>query len=101
MDLAAVKEGVSRWPIAERQDLIEGVWDDIVASGRVPNLTPAQEAEIDRRVAWLGANPDNAGWSEIRRSTAGARGRYACRLVSSGNNMKEIFTCCGISYSMW
>jgi hypothetical protein len=41
MDLTAVRREVANWPVAERLDLIERVWDDIIASGKRPELTPA------------------------------------------------------------
>ena len=58
MNATAIREQIATLPVTEQIELIEGVWDDIVAAGKLPDLTPAQTAELDRRVAWLDANPD-------------------------------------------
>ena len=74
MDRPAVIDEVRKWPVAERMDLIEMVWGEIVASGKVPDLTPAQAAEIDRRVQWLDANPDKTeSWEEVEAYVRGSK----------------------------
>lgn len=74
MDRFTVIDEVRKWPVSERMDLIESVWDEIVKSGQVPNLTAAQTAEIDRRVLWLEANPDKLEpWEEVEAYVHGAR----------------------------
>jgi putative addiction module component (TIGR02574 family) len=52
---------------AERILLVEELWDRIAAEPNAVPLTPAQRAELDRRLNGLEKNPD-AGrpWSEVR-----------------------------------
>ncbi len=52
---------------AERILLVEELWDRIAAEPNAVPLTPAQRAELDRRLDGLDKNPD-AGrpWSEVR-----------------------------------
>jgi putative addiction module component (TIGR02574 family) len=51
--------------------LIEAVWDRLLDAGAQPELTAAQRAELDRRIAALEADPnevvswrDPSGWQE-------------------------------------
>ena len=67
MDRLGVIDEVRKWPVSDRMELIESVWDEIVSSGELPKLTAAQAAEIDRRVNWLDANPDKTdSWEDVR-----------------------------------
>jgi putative addiction module component, TIGR02574 family len=66
MSATVIREQIAALPVADQLELIEGVWEDIVSSGNLPNLTPAQTAEIDRRVAWLDANPEKTEtWEDV------------------------------------
>jgi putative addiction module component (TIGR02574 family) len=66
MDITTVRREVSNWPVDQRLELIEGVWDEIAASNELPDLTPVQAAELDRRARWLKENPDKTeSWDEV------------------------------------
>jgi putative addiction module component (TIGR02574 family) len=67
MDLAAVLREVDAWPIEERLDLVEAVWQKIVdAGGEVP-LTENQKLELDRRLAALEAAPEDVvPWEAVK-----------------------------------
>jgi putative addiction module component (TIGR02574 family) len=71
MDLTTILQEVDSWPIDERIQLVEAVWDRIVASGEHSELTSAQKAELDQRLAELNAAPNELlSWDE---DTAHAR----------------------------
>ncbi|MBI4458865.1 MAG: addiction module protein [Acidobacteria bacterium] len=55
--------------VAERIELVEAIWDSIVAVPESLPLTAAQKRELERRLAEYQKNPE-AGrtWEEIRDS---------------------------------
>jgi putative addiction module component (TIGR02574 family) len=66
MDLTTILRVVDTWPVDDRIQLVEAVWDRIVDSGQHSELTHPQKAEIDRRLAELDATPDGVlSWDEI------------------------------------
>jgi putative addiction module component (TIGR02574 family) len=66
MDLTAVLREVESWPIEDRIRLVQEVWDRIAAADDGPDLTAAEKAELDRRLAALDANPDDViSWEAI------------------------------------
>lgn len=66
MDKVAVLQEVSCWSSEDQLDLLETLWDRITDSGWQPDLTDAQKAEFDRRLAAHEANPnDVVTWDEI------------------------------------
>lgn len=53
--------------VAERLDLVEKIWDTIVASPEALPLTEAQRAELDRRLQAHAQNPvDVETWDEVK-----------------------------------
>jgi putative addiction module component (TIGR02574 family) len=58
MDLDGVLREVESWPVEERLQLVEVVWERIIEAGVEPDLTETQKAELDRRLAALDADPD-------------------------------------------
>jgi putative addiction module component (TIGR02574 family) len=68
MDLQTVLQEVDSWPVEERLRLVEAVWDQLLDAGVQPELTEAQRAELDRRVAALAANPEDVvPWEDVQR----------------------------------
>jgi putative addiction module component (TIGR02574 family) len=66
MEPTAVFQEIATWPLEDRLELIERVWDDLVDSGWQPPLTEAQRAELDRRLGAAQANPDDVvSWEDI------------------------------------
>jgi putative addiction module component (TIGR02574 family) len=54
-------------PLSERIELAEALWDSITEDGYEPSLTPAQEAEIDRRLEEHRRNPQSAiPWEQVK-----------------------------------
>jgi putative addiction module component (TIGR02574 family) len=58
---------ISKLSVAERIQLAEDLWDSIAAeTGELP-LTPAQTAELDRRLAELARDPGaGESWDVVR-----------------------------------
>lgn len=60
-------EQARRLSVAERLELVEALWDDIMDRGAAPELTSAQQAELESRAADYEANPDNVvPWNEVK-----------------------------------
>lgn len=67
MDVASVLQEVSSWPVEDRIRLVETVWDQLVDQGVEPELTDAQKAVLDRRMAELAANPKiGIPWEDVQ-----------------------------------
>jgi putative addiction module component (TIGR02574 family) len=64
---AALATEIRRLTPTEKLQLVEDLWDDLAAELKAVPLTPAQRAELDRRLDGLEKHPD-AGrpWSEVR-----------------------------------
>ena len=66
MSKQTVLEEVEAWPVPERLEFMDLVWDRIADSGWQPTLTDEQKAEFDRRLDALDANPDDiVTWESI------------------------------------
>jgi putative addiction module component (TIGR02574 family) len=67
---------ISSWQelnIEERLALAQQIWDSVAADLEKQPLTPAQRAELERRIAAADANPDEGVAWEVIRSQARAR----------------------------
>lgn len=54
-------------PVAERLKLVEAIWDSIAEFPEAIQLTPAQQAELDRRLDHYLSNPVSASpWPEVK-----------------------------------
>jgi putative addiction module component (TIGR02574 family) len=54
-------------PVADRLKLVEAIWDSIAEVPEALNLTPAQEAELDRRLESYRQDPTaGSPWPEVR-----------------------------------
>ena len=54
--------------IAERIQLVEDIWDSIVAFPEALPLTEAQRQELDRRLQAHAQNPDEGiSWDELKK----------------------------------
>ena len=55
-----------RLPIPERIQLVQEIWDSVVAESAAVPVTKKQKAELDRRLADLAAHPEaERPWSEL------------------------------------
>ena len=59
-------------PIAQRLDLVEQIWDSICEDQEQFELTDAQKADLDRRLAAHAAAPDRGlSWQEVKAKLLG------------------------------
>jgi putative addiction module component (TIGR02574 family) len=66
MNVAAALKEIESWSFDDQIELAQQLWDRIVDSGRQPELTEDQKAELDRRLEALEANPDDViSWESI------------------------------------
>jgi putative addiction module component (TIGR02574 family) len=64
----------SQLSVAERIILVEQIWDSIAADQAGVPLTPAQEAELDRRMEAHRRSPqEGASWEEVKARIQGKR----------------------------
>lgn len=71
-------ESAKTLPLAERIELFDALWETLRRDGYEPALTPAQAAELDRRLEASHRSPDDVVLWEAVKSDAEARfGRNA------------------------
>lgn len=59
--------GIQRLSIAERIQLVEGIWDSIAATSDALPLTEAQRQELDRRLEAMQQSPqEGIPWPELK-----------------------------------
>jgi putative addiction module component (TIGR02574 family) len=69
MSVSLKSLGIDRLSVEERLALVEELWDSIAESAGELPLTPAQQAELERRIAEHEAKPDDVvPWEEIKSS---------------------------------
>jgi putative addiction module component (TIGR02574 family) len=69
-----VLDDALRLPVPERIELVQAIWDSIVAESGSVAVTDEQRAEIDRRLSDATSNPtDERPWSEVRSSLERSR----------------------------
>lgn len=67
MDLAATLTEIVSLSVDERLRLIEAIWDSIVAEPGQPELTAAQQRELERRVEAHAASPEEViPWEQVK-----------------------------------
>lgn len=68
MSTKALDEAL-RLPVPERVQLVQEIWDSVVAESAGVPVTKKQKAELDRRLADLEAHPEaERPWSEVLRT---------------------------------
>lgn len=66
MDADLTKQALSL-PLPDRLQLVDDLWESILAQVEQIPLTDAQRGELDRRVAHYEANPESAKpWGAVR-----------------------------------
>lgn len=59
---------IRQLPVSNRMDLVERIWDSIVEDQCQFELTDAQKAELDRRLAAHRESPDRgASWDDVKK----------------------------------
>jgi putative addiction module component (TIGR02574 family) len=65
MDAALLKV-IASLPRDEQLDLVEAVWDGLVANDEAPVITDAQRRVLDQRLDAMVREPDaNLSWDEV------------------------------------
>lgn len=59
MDITTTLNQITALPVQDQIELLHQAWDRLIDSGWEPELSDAQEAEFDRRLDDLDANPHN------------------------------------------
>jgi putative addiction module component (TIGR02574 family) len=76
MAVSAKSLGIDKLDVDDRLALVEEIWASICADTKVFPLTPAQRAELDRRVAEDVEFPqDVVPWDEVKASVRARLGR--------------------------
>jgi putative addiction module component (TIGR02574 family) len=72
MDITVALNQINTLSIDDRIHLVQAIWDSIAAEQAYPDLTQAQQQELDRRSAAYDANPNDViTWEEIKASIKG------------------------------
>jgi len=67
MDVRTILNEVDTWPVEDRLQLMEQIWEGLDDQDKAPELTEDVKALLDRRVASLDANPENVmTWDAIK-----------------------------------
>jgi putative addiction module component (TIGR02574 family) len=75
VDIAATLAEIKTLSVEERLALVEAIWDSIAAESENLPLTDAQRHELERRLAYHLANPDDVVPWEVVHAEALARAR--------------------------
>ena len=68
MEQSLTPSEIKKLSVAERILIVEEIWDSIAAEQESVQVTEAQKAELDRRIASYDASPNEGKpWQEIRR----------------------------------
>jgi len=69
MNLTETLNEITSLSVEERIRIVQVIWDSIAAEQVYPDLTEAQQQELDRRIADYEVNPSNVlTWEEIKTS---------------------------------
>lgn len=69
MNLTETLNEITSLSVEERIRIVRVIWDSIAAEQVYPDLTIAQQQELDRRIADYEVNPNNVlTWEEIKTS---------------------------------
>ena len=69
MDITATLNEITALSVEDRLFLVQAIWDSIAAEQAYPELTEAQERELDDRIKDFEMNPDNnLTWEEVKAS---------------------------------
>ena len=67
MDMKTVLSEVGAWPVRDRIQLMNELWDRLVDQGHEPELSDEEKAELDRRLAEDDIAPDDVvSWDEVK-----------------------------------
>jgi putative addiction module component (TIGR02574 family) len=63
----AILDQIKALPVGDRIRLVQAIWDSIEEDAAPSDLSDAQKADLERRLAGLRANPDHVfTWDEVK-----------------------------------
>lgn len=66
MDLNTMLAVVDGWPVEDRVQLVQEVWDRLAGRGHEPRISDEMKAELERRLDAHRADPDAAiAWEQV------------------------------------
>ncbi|MEB3227588.1 MAG: addiction module protein [Synechocystis sp.] len=69
MDITTTLNEITALTIEDRILLVQAIWDSIAVEQAYPDLTEAQQQELDRRIKGYDKNPDDVlTWEELTAS---------------------------------
>jgi putative addiction module component (TIGR02574 family) len=72
MAQSSLPSQIRNLPIPDRVHLVEQIWDSIVEDEEAFQLTDAQKAELDRRIAAHEASPQRGKpWEDVKKRLLG------------------------------
>jgi putative addiction module component (TIGR02574 family) len=72
MTTSTLPPKIRRLPVAARVALVEQIWDSVVDDAAEFELTDAQKAELDRRLARRGSSGSRGcDWADVKRRILG------------------------------
>ncbi|MGD0898302.1 MAG: addiction module protein [Thermoguttaceae bacterium] len=84
MEAPRLPQEIRNLPLSERLDLVEQIWDSILEDERQFQLTDAQKAELDRRLAARESSPGRGdSWGTVMARLLGEPGHIAPRRVAT------------------
>jgi putative addiction module component (TIGR02574 family) len=69
--MSSVPADLRQLPVAERITLVEALWDSIADDQSQLELTEAQKAELDRRLAVREGRSAASPWADVKRRILG------------------------------
>jgi putative addiction module component (TIGR02574 family) len=69
--MSSVPADIRQLPVAERITLVEALWDSIADDQSQLELTEAQKAELDRRLAVRAGRSAASPWADVKRRILG------------------------------
>ena len=68
MDIPTILQEVEAWPMEERIQLVEALWNQVAEENVQQELSESQKRELDRRLESLNADPQDVfSWEEVQR----------------------------------
>ncbi len=69
MDIKETLNKINSLSVEKRIDLVLAIWDSIAVEQSYPDLTEAQQQELDHRISKYEENPENVlTWKQIKTS---------------------------------
>jgi putative addiction module component (TIGR02574 family) len=69
---SSLRDEILKLPLAERIQLVDDIWDSVIAQAEALELTDAQRAELERRVRKAEQDPTGGvAWEDLEAELSG------------------------------